>query len=998
MSGQTIGTFVGGAIGFMVGGPMGAQVGAMLGGAVGASTDTIQGPKLGDIPVQTSQEGAFCPIVFGRPGPFPGNIIQQGEKIKGTKKERQGKGGPKVESDTVHQTFAIRICEGPAVCLRIWVDGKLAFSRHAGDQLDADTAAFMSRITLYEGTEDQLPDPSLEALPAEYGGGAGNVPAYTRVAYMVANKFDLTPWAGRIPQFEFEMGSCGTVVPGGVTDTGFDVFAWPTPTSGVKRTPDAITWSDVAGPGTAHENSLFFVGGGKLFVLKSGEGWVSEDRGGTWSAVSGIRAAIPNGMVYTSGLYTVFYGGGAFASTSASGTSFTDIPVPSRAYYIPAAIGQTVIAGSTNGYMIRSTDGGASFSAAFLVHPGSTISFDYIVATADRFAGFLRMQDPIYVSATGESGTWSNKTHPLQAYTGSFGGVAHGGGAIVAIGSLGRSMRSTDNGETWTEGATIPGFSAGGGNTNNLAYDKSTGLFVAVGLSQQIFTTADLGASWTLRSTGSSTTYEWVGYLDPTGYSGTELPDAPGYYVGESGEVVGPAGERVTDCITYLGEIEQAIARRVGVQPSQFDVSHIATIPVEGYLVGQLHTAADCLKPLQLAYFHDLPEYDLQLHAVVRGGTAALTLTDDDFVDDADGDTNTRRQAIEVPRKLILFFSDPSQRHVKVPVESEREARSVPSQGTQTLQLPLVMDRDEAQQRVNIMHAVTWEQAQDKMERTLPFYRFAELTCADCVMHDGKRWLIAKTEIMDGRMRIEALRDRVSNYTNAASAPPVITPQPPKSNLVGPTKFTALNLPRLRSSESTPGMYIAAAGVLEGWGGADIYLSVDGGASFEIVDEITASATMGKLTATAGTTGTMAVRLYAGALESATRAQLDARANAAAVGEELIQYADADETTADNYTLSGITRGLRGTDAVAHPSGTKFVAAGSLIHLPIDLAHSGRDLIFRAVSKGTAPENNPTLTVTYLPQFFGPQVAEPYTDDLGEPYTDVHGVPYLEVA
>ena len=78
--------------------------------------------------------------------------------------------------------------------------------------------------------------------------------------------------------------------------------------------------------------------------------------------------------------------------------------------------------------------------------------------------------------------------------------------------------------------------------------------------------------------------------------------------------------------------------------------------------------------------------------------------------------------------------------------------------------------------------------------------------------------------------------------------------------------------------------------------------------------------------------------------------------------------------------VTTLRRGLLGTTADAHAAGDSFVLLdGSIYFLPLDIALAGRELIFRPVSRGTVTTNNPTYTVTFSPQFTGPQVVEPIT-------------------
>jgi len=135
----------------------------------------------------------------------PQNRVIVKEKID------NGKGGPTNTTDheEVYQTFAIRVCEGEVDLLRFWIEGKLAYS--ALGELPADSTVANTKFKFYRGDEEQMPDPSLEALPPENGGGVGNVPAYRGTAYIVFDNFNSTPYGGRIPQIQFQVSTVATI-------------------------------------------------------------------------------------------------------------------------------------------------------------------------------------------------------------------------------------------------------------------------------------------------------------------------------------------------------------------------------------------------------------------------------------------------------------------------------------------------------------------------------------------------------------------------------------------------------------------------------------------------------------------------------------------------------------------------------------------------------------------------------------------------------------------
>lgn len=218
---------VGGIIGAFFGvAQLGAFVGGMIGGAI--DPDVIKAPSIGDAQDQTSAAGIPRPVVYGHPAPFAGNIIDGEHKARKIKvKQRQGKGGPIVVTERFLLTTAIRICEGPiAGVVRIWRNGEVVYDRRAttdfpvyqggtsGERLSfiarirGKSKAFQDKVRIYHGTEDQLPDPALEAIH-----GVGNTPYYRGTAYMVIENDDVTDTRGAASKWLFEVVAVGDEEP-----------------------------------------------------------------------------------------------------------------------------------------------------------------------------------------------------------------------------------------------------------------------------------------------------------------------------------------------------------------------------------------------------------------------------------------------------------------------------------------------------------------------------------------------------------------------------------------------------------------------------------------------------------------------------------------------------------------------------------------------------------------------------------------------------------------
>jgi GTA TIM-barrel-like domain/Putative phage tail protein len=198
-----VGAAIGGGFGGAILGFSGAAIGGFIGSTIGSVVDSwivgsfapnqrIEGARLESLRVTSSTEGAAITRIFGRMR-VGGNLIWATDFTETTRTERQGggKGGGGKVTTTEYlyfSSFAVALCEGPIIGIgRIWADG---------DPLD------MTGVTMriYNGTEDQFPDPLIVAKV-----GADLAPAYRGVAYVVFDNMPLEDYGNRIPQLTFEI-------------------------------------------------------------------------------------------------------------------------------------------------------------------------------------------------------------------------------------------------------------------------------------------------------------------------------------------------------------------------------------------------------------------------------------------------------------------------------------------------------------------------------------------------------------------------------------------------------------------------------------------------------------------------------------------------------------------------------------------------------------------------------------------------------------------------
>lgn len=269
-----------GAVGAVVGGYLGyPQLGYAIGSAIGGAIDpqVIKGPSIGDIAKQTSMEGVPRPIVWALSPPMAGNIIASSEPRIVRKRQRQGKGGPKVETEHVYRTYAIGVCEGPITrFVRIWRNNTLVFDVSEFPQkTHEENVEFLKRARFFLGTWDQNPSPALEKIF-----GVGTTPSHRGTAYMVMEDEELTDLRGAIPQWTFQVERC----------EGFFLTSRPYAIEDTAALASALAARSgyQMSPGPEGMNSTFEAIGGNLFgSVETYTNYPPEGFDSTFEAISG---------------------------------------------------------------------------------------------------------------------------------------------------------------------------------------------------------------------------------------------------------------------------------------------------------------------------------------------------------------------------------------------------------------------------------------------------------------------------------------------------------------------------------------------------------------------------------------------------------------------------------------------------------------------------------------------------------------------------------------
>lgn len=216
------------AAGFAIGGPTGAQIGWAIGGMLGnqgAAQQRIQGPSqpLMDLRITGSDYGQAIPYTLGTVG-IAGQmwwntdrrptttVTSSGGGGGGGKGGGGGGGSPVVETSTT--TYDMDCLIGLTDCeilgiSRIWRNGFLIYTASAlatDTSIDAsEVANAWTRLTVYTGASDQLPDPTYEAAV-----GATLAPAYRGRGSVFIESLKLGS-SGQVPNLIFEVVTTGAI-------------------------------------------------------------------------------------------------------------------------------------------------------------------------------------------------------------------------------------------------------------------------------------------------------------------------------------------------------------------------------------------------------------------------------------------------------------------------------------------------------------------------------------------------------------------------------------------------------------------------------------------------------------------------------------------------------------------------------------------------------------------------------------------------------------------
>jgi hypothetical protein len=938
--GAGIGASIGGTFLGMSAAGIGWMAGSYVGQLVTAKGQHSDGPRLGDLSVQASTYGGARPIIYGSMR-VAGNVIFCTDKReRATTEQVGGKGGPSVTSTTYTYDvdMAVALCEGPITGIsKIWSDGELIYDISSTSTIESIVAGTLQapEFTVYLGTESQMPDPVIEATV-----GAGLTPAYRGTAYVVFERLDCP--GGRIPQLTFEVVSAGAAT-GGMSQT------FPDP---MLDRANAVEWY-----GSVCEE------GGYVYYRPS-----TTDNSMRRVSLVGInfeqtdlphRPNVIGNQPIQDNIWPV-QGGPYLLAVSRTGSWET---VEVWAYDLRD--------GSTR--LIHSRTGGVLSSSPFGI---GDQAYDPIT---DKFAARGRES----------TNSWNVRVWPGNVMTPTLDAPLGGASAqgplafynniiYVVTRPSGNSKLDMYDGST---GALIGSISSG------VVLDQDFGRVQICANRHGVFVREYGGGNRLWRISGGA----WnllASNID--GGSGRGL----NFYANRRYAVFGPLGSAVTNQVWFriivygaiaaqpadVASVIQDICARAGLTATN---TTGITDTVPGYAITRVSSARSALEPLQQAFFIDGVERDAAMRFFKRAQqTVEESIPFDELGaveqggESPDAFALTRAQEAEMPRSLALNYLNTEADYQPGTETARRQITG--STMDAVVELPIASTPGHMASVAAALLYEAWA-ARNTRKATVS-RRYARLQEGDFINVEFPRGTTTQCRIhraVDTGSLIELEMVPAQPSLSAVVAPGASASTSQTVGLISRTALAVLDIPLLRDADDSPGVYAALAGYGSRWNGAVLY---EGSGEWDMVARgmVSSPATMGTTLNALGSftssrlvdeVNTLTVAMNSGELSSITHdAMLSSEANVIVVGAEIIQFRSAENLGSGQYRLSGLRRGLRGTEWAigTHAIGERVVLlqVAGMLRVGMNATDANTSRSYMAVSVGMDASTGTRATVT----------------------------------
>jgi hypothetical protein len=957
-----VGSALGSAIG--IGASAGWLGGVMLGNLLfgGGKGQNIEGPRIDDLSVQTSTYGAPIPLVYGTMR-ISGNVIWSTplKETRTVKKSSGGKGGGKKSSQTTYSysaSFAVGLCLGPvATVRRIWADTKVIYDASASNT--QSTEKYPGVVRIHRGGEDEEPDATLEMHL-----GAGNVPAFRGLCYLVFDDLQLKDFANRIPNISAEVVADG--------DMQSDIFVFP-PATTMTKEGGILDQSRGMMIGTGSDHVWKYDCINNRFVLERSledPNWSTAFPGA--NDVFGDFCGIDSQGYYyhTSDISSIYM---RFVKRHPETLGIVKLSSPKVDYTINGCVRRDKLFCYTsrkiyNTDLVEIADLSDYFPSVMF---GGPLCDDPYGRYWQVTGNYVRRFVPNGLG-TGEltewsSTAWTDGELPRTVWWDDFTGHIY---FTLGLGQRLIKWHPENGYAGHCDDVAIP---AGWGIQSDYNYPINGKYWAAADYDVTLVNLVTMKIERRINLLDFATTY-------PAHLGGTyEKFTHSAVIMTYDGMFKYPLERYGNDAVALSGVLKD-ICLKAGMLSTSV-ISSAVSQSLRGYVVSRRMAAREALEPLMGSYFVDAVETDGILRFIPRGGASAATIVKDDLgASDSGQDeqirlSESRIQDVELPQRLDIVHVDPTRDHQPNTQHASRITDAIITREKQTREISISLTPDEAKQIAERTLYNAWV-GRNQYKFSLP-PKWLRLDPADVltVNIDDLSLKLRLNKVDFGGNNVvscEAVAEDEIVYISNSTGSGGGLPFTPISN-AGPTPLLILDMPMLRYEDDTLGIYYAFGFRDNTVTGASMYRSPDElawevlgtgndgpdfGWSATVLAHVTSPWTWDE-------TNKVQIALTQGTLDSKTALEVLNWANVALLGDEIIQWRNANVLASGLYELSGLLRGRRGTEWATgtHQMGERFVllAEDGVYRAPLPATEINKTAYYKGIPDGgnwdDAPSN-----------------------------------------
>ncbi|MCP3735049.1 phage tail protein [Sphingomonas sp. RP10(2022)] len=348
-------------------------------------------------------------------------------------------------------------------------------------------------------------------------------------------------------------------------------------------------------------------------------------------------------------------------------------------------------------------------------------------------------------------------------------------------------------------------------------------------------------------------------------------------------------------------------------------------------------------------------------------------------------DRGARRRTVaalaSAPREVAVAHHDPA-RDYQIGVQRVR--RPGAGERVDRVELPAVLDAATAK---GIAAALVAHSEAERTRRQVTLGPEGMAIAPGGIVRVGDeagRWRVARVAVAGPATTLDLVPLAAMPVTAGASSGQVAAAADVP---VGATRLVVAELPGLEDAPlSGPRISVIAAGAGAGWRQAALLYSLDDGASWIGAGGTAAAAAIGRVEVAPVAASpwlvdrrsrvVIVLEHAAMALHDADAAMLAGGANLALVGDELLQFGRAEPLGAGRWALSGLYRGLRGTEGAigGQQAGDRFALVERDAVAAIDLPVSAIGRAVRVLASGVGDTVEPAAAIVTVT---GASVAPP---------------------